>query len=508
MSNNIMRGLWGRRIKRLFDLSASAVGLAVLSPVLAALALAVRVKLGRPVFFRQVRPGFEGQPFTLYKFRTMTDEKDVSGRLLPDAARITRLGRLLRLTSLDELPALVNVFRGEMSLVGPRPLSMTYLERYTPEQARRHEVHMITSYRKPTAHKTWFETEETGIRVHWLPVPYSNAMSYAERVRAFSHFAFAAGPKASKIGGDVVFATSTPLTIAIPGVYASKRLRVPMVFEVRDLWPELPIAVGAIRNPILKRAAHRLESFAYRNSSQIVALSPGMRDGVVSTGYPEDRVHVIPNSSDVDRFRGPGVDGNRFLNQHPYLQGRRIVLYAGTFGKINGVDYVVRLAVAMRRLDENVAFVLVGRGQQKSIVTAAAESLGVLDKNVFILPAVPKHEMPDVFAAADVATSLFIDLPAMWHNSANKFFDALAAGKPIMINYEGWQAEIIREHGVGVVAPPGEPQEAARLVAEFLNDSERLKVAKQNAAQLADEEFDRDLQASRLLRVLEEAARS
>src|SRR5690625_3062227 len=188
-----------------------------------------------------------------------------------------------------------------MGLVAPRPPSMTDLARYTPEQARRHEEHMITSYRKPTAHKTWFETEETGIRVHWLPVPYSNAMSYAERVRAFSHFAFAAGPKASKIGGDVVFATSTPLTIAIPGVYASKRLRVPMVFEVRDLWPELPIAVGAIRNPILKWAAHRLESFAYRNSSHIVALSPRMREGVVSTDYTDDSIQVIPISSTISR---------------------------------------------------------------------------------------------------------------------------------------------------------------------------------------------------------------
>jgi len=379
------------------------------------------------------------------------------------------------------------------------------------EMARRfvaqgHDVHVVTSWRGDTDHRSWFETEEDGVRVHWLPVPYSNHMSNVERVRAFTHFAFAAGPKARRIGGDVVFATSTPLTIAIPGVYASKRLRVPMVFEVRDLWPELPIAVGAIRNPVLKWAAHRLESFAYRNSSHIVALSPGMREGVVSTGYPEDRVHVIPNSSDVDRFQAPNVDGKRFLNQHPYLQGRRIVLYAGTFGKINGVDYLVRLAAAMRTLDENVAFVIVGRGQQKSIVTAAAESLGVLDKNVFILPAVPKNEMPDVFAAADVATSLFIDLQAMWHNSANKFFDALAAAKPIMINHEGWQADLIRDSNLGIVVRPDDPEGGARALYALLYDESRMRLARENSARLAATEFNRDHLAEKLLNVLLEAA--
>src|SRR5690625_979928 len=372
--------------------------------------------------------------------------------------------------------------------------------------AQGHDVHVVTSWRGDTNHKSWFETEEDGVRVHWLPVPYSNHMSNAERVRAFSHFAFAAGPKASKIGGDVVFATSTPLTIAIPGVYASKRLRVPMVFEVRDLWPELPIAIGALRNPVLKWAAHRLESFAYRNSSQVVALSPGMRDGVVSTGYPEDRVYVIPNSSDVGRFQAPSVDGKRFLNQHPCLQGRRIVLYAGTFGKIHGVDYLVHLAAAMRRLDENVAFVLVGEGQQKSAVVAAAESLGVLDKNVFILPAVPKSEVPDVFAAADVSTSVVVDLPALWHNSANKFFDALAAGKPIMINHEGWQADLIRDSNLGIVVRPDDPEGGARALYALLYDESRMRLARENSARLAATEFNRDHLAEKLLNVLLEAA--
>ena len=128
------------RLKRAFDLAISALSLVLLSPLLGAIALAVRFRMGSPVFFRQVRPGLHGQPFTLLKFRTMLDVRDAAGNLLPDGERLTRLGRILRSTSLDELPELFNVLRGEMSLVGPRPLLMSYLERYTPEQARRHEM--------------------------------------------------------------------------------------------------------------------------------------------------------------------------------------------------------------------------------------------------------------------------------------------------------------------------------------------------------------------------------
>ena len=126
--------------KRALDVALCLPALIVLAPVLGLVALLVRLRLGAPVLFRQRRPGLHGQPFTLFKFRTMTDGRDAAGNLLPDAERLPRFGRILRSTSLDELPALLNVLRGELSLVGPRPLLMQYLERYTPEQARRHEV--------------------------------------------------------------------------------------------------------------------------------------------------------------------------------------------------------------------------------------------------------------------------------------------------------------------------------------------------------------------------------
>ncbi|QSQ24770.1 sugar transferase [Pyxidicoccus parkwayensis] len=127
-------------IKTCMDRLAAGVGLVCLAPVMAATAVAVRASMGRPVLFRQTRPGRGGKSFQLVKFRTMRDARDADGRLLPDAERLTRMGRFLRSTSLDELPQLWNVLRGDMSLVGPRPLLVDYLPRYSPEQARRHDV--------------------------------------------------------------------------------------------------------------------------------------------------------------------------------------------------------------------------------------------------------------------------------------------------------------------------------------------------------------------------------
>jgi sugar transferase EpsL len=126
--------------KRLFDLALTILALILLSPLMAFVALLVRIKLGSPILFRQQRPGLHGRPFIIYKFRTMTDERDDQGNLLPDEVRLTPFGQFLRSASLDELPALFNVLKGEMSLVGPRPLLMHYLGRYTPEQMRRHDV--------------------------------------------------------------------------------------------------------------------------------------------------------------------------------------------------------------------------------------------------------------------------------------------------------------------------------------------------------------------------------
>lgn len=380
------------------------------------------------------------------------------------------------------------------------------------EMARRfvqagHAVHMITTDREARSRRQsrWRHERISGIDVHWFPVPYANEFGHRARIRAFVAFAWRAAARAVELGGDLVFATSTPLTIALPGIHASRRLGAPMVFEVRDLWPEMPIAVGAVRNPAAIAAARWLERAAYRHAAHVVALSPGMKDGVVRRGIPAERVTVIPNGCDRGLFDVPPTVGEAFRRRHAWLGNRPLVTYAGTLGTVNGVAYLARVAAEMRRLAPDVRFLVVGGGKDEEIVRRTAAGLGVLDRNFFMMRSLPKREMPACLSATDVAASLFIDLPAMWANSANKFFDALAARRPLLINYQGWQADLLRRTGAGVVVPPGDPPRAAEELCAFLLDASRVSRARSAAAELAAGPFDRDRLADALLKVLERA---
>lgn len=372
-----------------------------------------------------------------------------------------------------------------------------------------HEVELVTSRRGTTATEaTWTVEVIEGMRVHWTPVPYDNKFSYHARIRAFFSFAIRAARRAAKIRADVVFATSTPLTIVLPGYYAARRLGVPLVFEVRDLWPALPIAVGAIRSTPLKLAARWLERFAYAKSARVVALSPDMARAIAGTGYPSECISVIPNSSDLELFDSGARDRARVRTRLPWLGDRPLVLYAGTLGIINGVDYLARVAAAAAEMDEGVRFLVVGDGARATAVKREAERLGALDRNFFMLPSMPKREVPALFAAADLVCSLFIDLEAMWANSANKFFDGLAAGRPVVINYGGWQADLLRRSGAGLILDPQDSSSAAAVLVRRIRDRQWLDEASAAALRLAREDFDRDSLASQLERVLKEAAKA
>ncbi|MFW5993128.1 MAG: glycosyltransferase family 4 protein [Desulfohalobiaceae bacterium] len=397
-------------------------------------------------------------------------------------------------------------------------MRITYLHQYfnTPEMsgstrsyeiarrlvAKGHEVNMVTSWREDSSNREEFQSLESGIQVHWLPVPYSGRMGYKQRIKSFKLFAQKAAKKAAALPADVILASSTPLTIALPGAYAAWRRKAPMVFEVRDLWPELPIALGVLQNPLLKVAARQLERFAYSRSRRIVALSPGMKEGVLKTGYPAEKVTVIPNSSDLELFDPGRVDRQVFRAKHPELGTAPFIVYTGSIGKINGVDYLPRIAKAAAKQGFGIQFVTVGQGQEEEEVRAEAERLGVLGSNFHMYPPLPKRDMPEVLAAADLALSLVIDLEALWHNSANKLFDALAAGTPVAINYGGWQAELLQQTGAGMVLPQSDPEEAARRLAGFVQDKSALKAAGQKARELAEERFCRDKLSQEMEKVL------
>lgn len=382
------------------------------------------------------------------------------------------------------------------------------------EMARRlvaagHQVNLVTSRREANAVAgEWEVTVEAGIMVHWYPVPYSNHMGFVERVKAFLCFAAAAARKAASLEADVVFATSTPLTIVLPGLFASWRRRVPLVFEVRDMWPAVPIALGYLNNYVLRMGAHWLEHIAYRHSSHVVALAPGMRDDIIATGIAPDKVTVIPNGCDVDIFGADLVaEAAAVRAAHPWLQQRKLVLFAGTFGRANGVSFLVQVAAAMHALDPEVRFVVIGNGAERGQITDAARAAGVLDTSFFMLPALPKIKLAAWVAACNFTVGLFSGPRVLWKDAVqNKFFDSLAAGKPVACNFTGFQSQLAVDRGVGIIMPPDNPHAAALQLHNKLNDAAWIAAAATRARELARNDFSRDRLAKQLESVLLVAA--
>lgn len=368
-----------------------------------------------------------------------------------------------------------------------------------------HCVHMVTSDRGRKG-RGWRQSVESGINVHWSAVPYDNGMSYAARLRAFVQFATRASSRAASLRADVVFASSTPLTIVLPALYAARRLRIPIVFEVRDLWPAVPIAMGAIKNPFAIRAALWLEQLAYQNSRHIIALAPGMKDHVVAKGVPAERVTVIPNGSDVEIFAKAAGTGAEIRARHEWLRARPMVLYCGAIGRVNGVDYLARVAASVYPRNPEIRFVVIGKGSEERRLRDLAAELGVLGKTFFVLGAIAKKDVPSWLDAADVSVALINGPRILWeHSTQNKFFDALAAGRPVLSNFRGWQSIIAEAAGAGAILDGESIETAAGQLVRLLADKEWLVAAGRAARKMAVEQFDRNQQALVLERVLADA---
>ena len=359
--------------------------------------------------------------------------------------------------------------------------------------ARGHEVFMVTADSSGTAapagsHRT---SVEAGITVYWCNVAYGNAMPAWRRILAFLQFVAVSSRLAARLPQDVVLATSTPLTVSLPGAWSAFRNRVPMVFEVRDLWPHVPIALGALRGWPVRKAAEWLERWSYRRADRLIALSPDMARGILRV-RPDAEVTVIPNASDLELFGSASEDDAALLQEHPWVAERPVVLYAGTFGRANGVGYLVDVAEGLRQRMPSAAVVLIGSGAEFEQTRRRAEDRGLLGVNCFVLGNQPKSRVAAWFRACAVSTSVFIDEPALAANSPNKVFDALAAGRPVAVNNGGWIAELLTEYGAGISLPPGRPADAAVLLAELLSDVDRLRTTGEAARRLAADRFDRD----------------
>jgi glycosyltransferase involved in cell wall biosynthesis len=343
-----------------------------------------------------------------------------------------------------------------------------------------------------------------GIDVLYLNIPYANRYATPVRLASFAAFTVAASVAgALERRPDVVFASSTPLTIGIAGLATARAKRAPFVFEIRDLWPAVPVALGALKAKPAIGTAEWLERRLYEGAERIVVLSEGSREELRRRGIPDEKLVFIPNAADLDVFK-PGVVDEQFRARHGF-EGRFLALYAGAMGRANGLDQLVDAASALRRWgDSRVTIVALGDGGERPRLEERARELGL--DNLLFLPAVPKDELAGIIGAADVTLTIFAPHPILETNSPNKFFDSLAAGKPVVVNLGGWLRGLAEEHEAGVWVPAGNAESLAGALSALAANPERVEQMGQNARLLAEREFGRDEMADRLARTLEEAA--
>lgn len=371
-----------------------------------------------------------------------------------------------------------------------------------------HKVVVVTTssfLRQYTFTDTWTVMEEDGIELHVLNLEYSNKMGFAKRALTFMKFVVKSTFRVLKLKGDVVLATSTPITIALPAMIKRSLHKVPFIFEVRDVWPEVPVAMGIINNKILVKLLNRFEKRIYKKAAHIVPLSDDMKKSIEQrTAIPVRKISVIPNISEVVRF-GKYDAGKSILSGLLGYTPQKTVLYAGTLGMVNGLKYLVDLAVYMRKLDDTVVFVVFGDGMEKTQLLQYAAEQGVLNTNLWFFDPVPKSQLAQLYYECTIASSFVIPVPELWANSANKFFDCLAAGRPVLINHRGWQADVIEQENVGFVMhydAADMPVEARRF-AEYINDKALLQQQQVKAKMLAQQRYSLDIAAGTYLKILD-----
>lgn len=332
-----------------------------------------------------------------------------------------------------------------------------------------------------------------GIEVVEFALPYSNRLGFLRRIALFLSFTLRSLRLLFTERYDICFSTTTPLTVGIVAVGARLLTSKQVVFEVRDLWPELPRAMGVITNPVILAAMSGLEWASYHAGHRLIGLSPGIVAGIIDRGIPADRVTMIPNGCDVDIFsrtvdpwRPPGIPESDLM-----------AVFAGTHGRANGLANMIEAASVLKKLGQReIHLVLVGDGSEKPRLIEAARERS-LDNVHFVSP-VSKERLAGLFSAADLGLQILADVPAFYFGtSPNKFFDYLAAGLPVLTNYPGWIADLVAKHRCGFVVPPGDPAAFAQALRLALSDRAALPQMGRRARALATTEFERKALADR-----------
>lgn len=343
--------------------------------------------------------------------------------------------------------------------------------------------------------------EVDGIDIIEYDLAYSNSDGFLKRSMTFARFALRSIGVALTERYDLAFATSTPLTAGIPGIFARWLRGKPFVFEVRDLWPELPRAMGVIRNPLVLGAMSILEWVSYRSAHRLVGLSPGIVDGIARRGVPRGRIALIPNGCDLNIFAGEAEPWRPEQVKSDDL----LAVFAGTHGIANGLEAILDVAAELkRRTREDIKLLLIGQGKLKPALQERTRREG-LDNVLFHEP-VNKARLAGLMAGTDVGLQILANVPAFYYGtSPNKFFDYIAAGLPVLNNYPGWLAGMIRENQCGFAVDPENPQAFADALEQAANERSALLAMGKRSRLLAEREFDRERLSNRFVDWLEMA---
>lgn len=336
-----------------------------------------------------------------------------------------------------------------------------------------------------------------GIEIIEIGVPYSNNLSFLVRTKQFVYFAYKASRLTLTLPYDLIYATTTPLTVAIPALVAKMGKRKPYIFEVRDLWPELPKAMGVIKNKFVLKAMDILETLAYKHATHCVALAPGISEGISNKLKKAPPISLIPNGCDTQYFSSGAKTQLSGFDKDDF-----ICVFAGAHGLANGLDAVLDVAKQLKDQNKKIKFLFIGDGKLKPQLIER-KNLEKLDNCIFWDP-IPKNEIITVFKSVHIGLMILQNVPAFYFGtSPNKFFDYIASGLPVLNNYPGWLKNLIEENECGVAVEPDNINAFAEALMSLESNRERLNSMRVNALNLAVNSFDRDELAKKFIQIAE-----
>jgi len=350
----------------------------------------------------------------------------------------------------------------------------------------------------------WFQKRRMeGFDVLVCNVFYSNKLKPIRRMWAFCWFAVLATLRGLFVRRvDLVFATSTPLTVGIPGYLLGKRHRVPFVFEVRDIWPESFVRSGWVTERSLSiRLMARLEAFIYKHAVKILVVSPGFERRLIERGVPAEKLKTIPLGADGDLFREVTPDES-FRRQYG-LEGKFVAIYTGAHGKANGLDYILAAAECSAKAGRTeIAYVLLGSGSERDRLRQEAQAKGLT--NVVFAEAVSKTRLPGILAVCQVGLMILKDIGEPRPVLPNKIFDYMFMGMPAVVNFAGPTWEMVEREECGLFADPTRPEALADAVARLSAEPELARRLGSNGQRAARSTYDRRIIADQLIQTFQQ----